>query len=83
MFLAKAKNILKGHSSPKPFDMSTIEQCIDYDIHVVQHWLSRLEEYSGESDFVGDKNVLELGPGSDLGVEIFLPAKGCSQTPII
>ena len=83
LFLAKAKNILKGYPSPKPFDMSTIEQCIDYDIHVVHHWLSRLEEYSGKSHFIGNNIVLERGPDSDLGVGIYLLAKGCSQTPII
>lgn len=26
--LAKAKNILKGYSSPKPFDISESERCI-------------------------------------------------------
>ena len=77
--LAKAKNILKGYSSPKPFDISDAEKCIEYDIHVVEHWLSHLQKYTqGNCSLVG-KNVLELGPGSDLGIGIYLIAKGCVQ----
>jgi SAM-dependent methyltransferase len=77
--LSKAKNILKGYSSPKPFNMSEIPRCIDYDIHVFEHWLSHLKNYTGFTKPIIGKNVLELGPGSDLGVGICLLSKGCSQ----
>ncbi len=77
--LAKAKNVLKGYSSPKPFDISEIERCIEYDIHVVDHWLSHLNRYTQNNYSVVGKNVLELGPGSDLGIGIYLVAKGCMQ----
>ena len=77
--LAKAKNILKGYSSPKPFDISEISRCIEYDIHVVEHWLFHLQSYTGRTNSLVGKNVLELGPGSDLGVGIYLLSKGCSQ----
>ncbi|MBC7883032.1 MAG: methyltransferase domain-containing protein [Anaerolineae bacterium] len=77
--LAKAKNIMKGYTSPKPFDISESERCIEYDIHVVEHWLSHLQKYSHAGQTLSGKNVLELGPGSDLGVGIYLLSKGCLQ----
>ena len=79
LFLAKVKNILKGYSSPKPFDISETEKCIDYDINVVEEWLSHLQNYAGNNFSLEGKNVLELGPGSDLGIGIYILAKGCSQ----
>lgn len=76
--LAKIKNVIQGYSSPKPFDISEIERCIEYDFHVVEHWLEHLKKYTGYNDLTG-KHILELGPGSDLGIGIYLLAKGCSQ----
>lgn len=77
--LAKAKNILQGYSSPKPFDISETARCIEYNIRVVEHWLSHLQKYMHSDYTLDGKNVLELGPGSDLGIGIYLLAKGCSQ----
>lgn len=77
--LAKAKNSLQGYSSPKPFDISETAKCIEYDIHVVEHWLSHLQKYMCGAYSLAGKNILELGPGSDLGVGIYLLTKGCSQ----
>lgn len=77
--LAKGKNILQGYSSPKPFDMSEMSRCIDYDIDVVEQWLSYLKEYTQRTDTVVGKNILELGPGSDLGIGIYLLAMGGSK----
>ena len=75
--LAKAKNVLTGYSTPKPFDVSESERCIAYDIRVVEHWLSHLKTYSQTDASLIGKNVLELGPGSDLGIGIYLLSKGC------
>jgi SAM-dependent methyltransferase len=79
MALSRAKYILKGYSTPKPFDVSEFEKCFEYDIHVVEQWLSNLQKYTHNANFLAGKNVLELGPGSDLGVGIYLLWKGCSQ----
>ncbi|MGB7248529.1 MAG: class I SAM-dependent methyltransferase [Phormidesmis sp.] len=76
--MAKAKSLIYGYSSPKPFDISESERCIDYDISVVENWLSALRAYTNDDSLTG-KKVLELGPGSDLGVGIYLLAKGCAQ----
>ena len=71
--LAKVKSVIKGYSSPKPFALSEIDRCIEYDFNVVDHWLSYLSVYTGPSnDHLKNKNVLELGPGTDLGIGIYL-----------
>jgi SAM-dependent methyltransferase len=75
--MAKAKNIIKGYSTPKPFGKAEINRCIDYDIQVVEKWLERLRKYSPDESSVKGKNILELGPGEDLGTGLYLLSKGC------
>ncbi len=43
--LAKAKHLLKGYTSPKPFEISESQRCIEYDWRVVNKWLQRSEQY--------------------------------------
>ena len=80
LVLAKVKNILTGYSSPKPFNTSETERCIEYDINVAENWLTHLQEFLHcTNNSLAGKNILELGPGSDLGIGIYLLSKGCSQ----
>jgi SAM-dependent methyltransferase len=76
--LAKAKHTIAGYTSPKPFQLSDTNRCINYDLKVVDEWLTHLAQYAGPLATVADKAVLELGPGSDLGVGIYLLAKGAA-----
>ena len=76
--LAKAKHSLRGYISPKPVGHSGTEQSIAYDLKVVEEWLSYLKTYTGGDGSIRDQNVLELGPGSDLGVGLYLLAKGAA-----
>jgi SAM-dependent methyltransferase len=75
--LAKAKNILRGYSSPKTFELAETDRCVAYDLKVVDEWLLHLADYSGSALLHG-KAVLELGPGSDLGIGLYLLAKGAA-----
>jgi SAM-dependent methyltransferase len=77
--LAKAKHTLAGYTAPKPFDLSQTERCIDYDLKVVDHWLGHLAKYAGPEAGISGKHVLEIGPGSDLGVGLYLLAKGAAS----
>jgi SAM-dependent methyltransferase len=77
--LAKAKHTLRGYTSPKPFDLSETDRCVAYDLSVVDHWLAHLKAYAGGDAAVRDKHVLELGVGSDLGVGVYLLAKGVAS----
>jgi SAM-dependent methyltransferase len=75
--LAKAKNILRGYSSPKTFELAETDRCVAYDLKVVDEWLLHLAAYTGSAALRG-KAVLELGPGSDLGIGLYLLAKGAA-----
>ena len=79
--LAKVKNMVQGYSSPKPFSLNEIENCIKYDIKVVDIWVERLQEYisSDNADILKGKRILELGPGSDLGVGLYLLSKNVAE----
>lgn len=77
--LAKAKHGLRGYSSPKPFDLSQTDRCVAYDMQVVADWLRELARYSGAEADLRGKNILELGPGSDLGVGLLLLARGAAS----
>ncbi len=77
--LAKVKSVLKGYSSPKPFSVSETEKCIDYDIRIADQWLVHLQEFTNNNNFIADKTVLELGPGSDLGSGLYLLSRGCAE----
>lgn len=81
LLLAKAKHTILGYSTPKPFGMEEAERCVAYDIGVVDDWLMHLERYTGERAqvIVRDKNVLELGPGSDLGTGVYLLGLGANR----
>jgi SAM-dependent methyltransferase len=77
--LAKTKNLLRGYTTPKPFDVSDSEKCIDYDIRIVELWLAYLQQYSRGRVSLAGRYVLELGPGSDLGIGLYLLSRGCQQ----
>ena len=74
--MAKAKNVMRGYSTPKPFDVRDTDRAINYDFKVVGDWLAHLHQYGGREPSLVGKNVLELGPGSDLGIGLLLLAKG-------
>jgi SAM-dependent methyltransferase len=74
--LAKAKHVLSGYSTPKPFSLNETDRCIDYDLRVANDLLAQLARYGGS---IEGAHVLELGPGSDLGVGLYLVGKGAAS----
>ncbi|MDD1607460.1 MAG: class I SAM-dependent methyltransferase [Methylococcaceae bacterium] len=78
LMLAKIKNHLKGYAS-RSFNVSEVDKCIEYDINIVENWLSHLQKYTHDANYLAGKHVLELGPGDDLGIGLYLLSKGCSQ----
>jgi SAM-dependent methyltransferase len=75
LLLAKIKHRVQGYTSPKPFDLSDTERAAAYDLQVVDGWLRYLKDYAPGVD-LRRKAVLELGPGSDLGIGLYLLALG-------
>jgi SAM-dependent methyltransferase len=74
--LAKAKYVLKGYSTPKPFALADTDRCIDYNAKVAKELLGHLRSYGGGIEHA---HVLELGPGSDLGVGLYLLGQGAAS----
>lgn len=77
--LSKVKNIM-GYSTPKPFSINEFQRCVEYDINVVDNWIAHLTEYGMDNkSSVNGNNILELGPGSDLGVGLYLLSKSAKE----
>lgn len=67
--LAKAQFHLRGYK-PKPLSSADIDKCCSYDEIITRYWLDRLSVYAGGVDartLIKGCDVLELGPGTDLG----------------
>jgi len=71
--LAKAKNMTRGYVTPRSPGWSGIERSLDYDIAVAKCFLDELGRYGYD---VKLKDVLELGPGPDLGVGYYVLYQG-------
>lgn len=69
--LAKIKQTFFGYTTPKPFSSQEVDRCIAYDMDVVDKWLVHLRSYA-PAVTVNNASVLELGPGSDLGIGWYL-----------
>jgi SAM-dependent methyltransferase len=78
--LGKAKHRTRGYERARAFSTSELLACIDYDIKVVDEWLEALEGYTRQSaKQIEGARVLELGPGADFGVPLYLLSKGVAQ----
>jgi ubiquinone/menaquinone biosynthesis C-methylase UbiE len=78
LFLAKCKYILQGYSTPRTFTNTEYDTATKYDIQVVENWLSYLSNYNNAAN-IEKMNCLELGPGADLGVGLYLLSKGVNK----
>ena len=67
LILNKIRHTAKGYLTPRVFSTSDVDAVIAYDRSVIAGWIKQLKEYSKNSN-IANLNILELGPGSDLGV---------------
>lgn len=80
LLLAKLKNMVRGYATPKSFGIRLQDQCFDYDTQVVDKWLAVLRDQApGGVASIRGRKLLELGPGSDLGIGMILRARGAAQ----
>jgi SAM-dependent methyltransferase len=79
LILAKCQYLLKGYARPRPFPVSDYQRCVEHDFQVVDQWLSFLSRYKGEAGSIANREILELGPGADLGAGLYLLAKGAAR----
>lgn len=76
LLLVKIKYYFLGFPKSDYSNAAAYEKQIEYDIKIVDQWIKHLNNYTGNSYNLIGKNVLELGPGSDLGVGFYLLYKG-------
>ena len=75
----KLRRAIIGYASPRTFSPKEIERSATYCVDVVKKWEKTLINYHGNPrPFIG-QNVLELGPGPDLGTGIVLLALGAKS----
>mgnify|MGYP001394836099 CR=1 FL=1 len=77
--LLRIRHLLRGYRWPRTFSINEFEKAVNYDLHVVEHWLNVYSKYAGESMTLEGKSVLELGPGADLGIGLILLLKGAKR----
>ncbi len=79
MVLNKARYKIVGYRLPRAFSTAEIERSVAYCIEVVNQHEFQLQEYIGVNNPFSGKNVLEIGPGPDLGTGLCMMAKGASS----
>jgi SAM-dependent methyltransferase len=75
--LAKLKHMLRGYQTPKPFGDADLGRCIEYDLNIGRLFVESYREYTGRS--IEGLRILELGPGSDLGLGCYLLSLGAAS----
>lgn len=79
MVLNKVRHEIEGYKTPRPFSVKQYDRCIEYDFNVVDTWLNEMRSLTKFAFSIEGKNILELGPGADLGVGLILLAKGARK----
>lgn len=74
--LAKGKHLLRGYATPKPFGLDQTDRCIDYAVGLAGQYAAGLRRRGVDP---AGREVLELGPGSDLGVGLHLLRQGAAR----
>ncbi len=79
MVLNKIRNNLRGYTGTRGFSVELFERAVSYDFSVIRRWADYMEKYKKGSSSLTGKNILELGPGSDLGVGLISLAHGAAS----
>lgn len=75
----KVRRTLIGYTTPRPFSTKEVERSVSYCIDVVENWEKVLQTYSGRENPFANMNVLEIGPGPDLGTGLVVLAMGAKS----
>lgn len=77
--LNKIRHLIIGYKTPRTFPITEFRRAIEYDIEVVNNWINYLQQYTKGNGSLDSKTILELGPGADLGVGLYILYKGASK----
>jgi SAM-dependent methyltransferase len=76
MALNQLRHRLQGYRTPRPAAAPDISAALVYDDAVVRNWTDHLAHYLGGDAALPGRQILELGPGPDLGTGLLLLARG-------
>lgn len=79
MILNKIRHEFQGYKSARGFSSNLFEKAVSHDLNVVSRWYDYLKKYDEKDEAFQGKKILELGPGADLGVGLFLMAEGAKS----
>ncbi len=79
MALNKVRHKVQGYTSARGFRFEDTDRVINYDLRVVKRWMDYLENYESGAANLEHKNILELGPGMDLGIGLIMLAGGANK----
>lgn len=79
LLIVKIKYYFIGFPKLSLSNIREYEKNIDYNIRIVNQWISHLNDYTNNNNYLVNKTVLELGPGSNLGAGFYLLYKGASK----
>lgn len=79
MFLNKIRHEVKGYTSARGFKFEDMGRVIKYDFRIIKRWMDYLDQYEKGASSMHEKNVLELGPGADLGIGLITLAQGAKS----
>ena len=75
LVLNKIRHSFQGYKSTRGFSSSLFEKAVFHDLKIVVRWYDYLKKYDATHEPFKGKKILELGPGADLGVGLFLLAE--------
>jgi hypothetical protein len=76
LMLSSIKSRLDGYSTPSIVADTDESGQVHHSVNIVTRWIKGLESLGLDKDFIRDTDVLELGPGSNLGAGAALLAMG-------
>jgi SAM-dependent methyltransferase len=76
MTLNVVRHKIQGYRTPRPRMTANANEAFVYDRAVVNNWLEHLERHVGHDQAPQGLDVLELGPGPDLGTGMILLSRG-------
>jgi Fe-coproporphyrin III synthase len=77
--LNRLRHILLDYRTPRPIPLNQIEKNIEYVFSVVNNFEKQLNNAFENNYNFEQKNILEIGPGQDLGTGIIYMSKGAKS----
>lgn len=77
--LNSVRHRVRGYRTPRPTALEHVDDVLAYDQSVMRNWAEHLRDYLQRDMNYGTRDVLELGPGPDLGTGLLWLAAGAKS----